>query len=95
MLDRMVYDNYDYCLSARDTINANMGYDGINNNHDNPTEINNPSHELYGKWFILLPEGDAEHHTLWMTGVHEKSEEHPEGYELMEHDSSWFLPVEI
>jgi hypothetical protein len=95
ILDRMVYDNYEFCLTVRNQINTNMGYDGVTANHDNPREINNPEHIDYGKWFIMLPEGDEEHHALWMTGVHEKSEEHPEGYELKEYDPNWFLPIEI
>lgn len=95
MLDKMVYGNHDYCLNALNQINANMGYDGITASHDTPREINNPEHSDYGKWYILLPEGDAVHHALWMTDVLEKSEENPEGYELKEYNQNWFLPVEL
>lgn len=95
MFNRMIYDTQQYCINALNQINTNMGYDGITATHDNPRYINNPEHIDYGKWFITLPEGDDIHHVLWMTNVPEKSEEHPEGYELKEYDFNWFLPEEI
>jgi hypothetical protein len=90
-MDKLVYDNYEYCLAARDQINQNMGYDGVNNNFDDPTEINNIEHPLYQKWYIAIPEGDPEHHALWMTGIVEKDEEHPEGYVIHEWESDWIV----
>lgn len=85
-----LFENEQIATQARDIINTNMGYDGINNNHSNVRVVNNPEHADYNKAFIAEVEGDTYHHNLWMTWV--------DGvipYEVVNYDYDWFLPVEI
>lgn len=91
---KMVYDTYEYCEAASQQINENMGFISPKS-WSMPTEINNPEHELYGKWYIDEVLGDEVHHALWMEGIYEKSVEHPEGYILLEYDWDWQLHEEI
>lgn len=71
---------------AERQISSNMGYE-LPYRHDVPRLLDNPNHVDYGKAIICQVEGDEYHHNLWMQGV--------SGFEVVEYDQDWFIPVEI
>lgn len=87
---KYLFESAEVCQNALNIINNNMGYDGISASHDIVHIPNNPEHLDYGKAYIGEVEGDEYHHTLWMTGVDGVIQ-----YNIVEYDSSWFIPIKI